>query len=59
MSDSFRAVIFDLGGVVFPSPFEAFDAYDHGTDLEPGTRARADPRAAARPARGPRSSAAS
>ncbi|HYL51322.1 MAG TPA: HAD-IA family hydrolase [Acidimicrobiia bacterium] len=32
-----RAVIFDLGGVVFPSPFEAFDAYDHGNDLPPGT----------------------
>src|SRR4051812_42633459 len=28
----FRAVIFDLGGVVFPSPFDAFAAYerDHG-----------------------------
>ena len=24
----YRAVIFDLGGVVFPSPFEAFDAHD-------------------------------
>ena len=34
---AFRAVIFDLGGVVFPSPFEAFDAYDHGNDLEKGT----------------------
>ena len=33
----YHAVIFDLGGVVFPSPFEAFDAYDHGNDLEPGT----------------------
>ncbi|HEY5172254.1 MAG TPA: HAD family phosphatase [Acidimicrobiia bacterium] len=33
----YRAVIFDLGGVVFPSPFEAFDAYDRGNDLEPGT----------------------
>src|SRR5207237_8620455 len=32
-----RAVIFDLGGVVFPSPFEAFDAYDHGNDLAQGT----------------------
>jgi putative hydrolase of the HAD superfamily len=30
-------VIFDLGGVVFPSPFEAFDAYDHGNALEKGT----------------------
>jgi len=28
----FRAVIFDLGGVVFPSPFDVFDAYEreHG-----------------------------
>ncbi len=33
----FRAVIFDLGGVVFPSPFEAFDAYDHGHGLAKGT----------------------
>ncbi len=33
----YRAVIFDLGGVVFPSPFEAFDAYDVATGLEPGT----------------------
>jgi putative hydrolase of the HAD superfamily len=33
----FRAVIFDLGGVVFPSPFEAFDEYDHGTGLAKGT----------------------
>lgn len=33
----YRAVIFDLGGVVFPSPFEAFDAYDVDTGLEPGT----------------------
>src|SRR5262249_13790725 len=34
---SFRAVIFDLGGVVFPSPFEAFDEYDHNNDLTKGT----------------------
>jgi putative hydrolase of the HAD superfamily len=34
---AFRAVIFDLGGVVFPSPFEAFDAYDYGNDLRKGT----------------------
>jgi putative hydrolase of the HAD superfamily len=34
---SFRAVIFDLGGVVFPSPFEAFDEYDHGNGLDKGT----------------------
>jgi putative hydrolase of the HAD superfamily len=32
-----EAVIFDLGGVVFPSPFEAFDAYDRDHGLEPGT----------------------
>ena len=37
MSDSFRAVIFDLGGVVFPSPFEAFDGYDTRAGLEPGS----------------------
>jgi len=34
---TFDAVIFDLGGVVFPSPFEAFDAYDRDAGLEPGT----------------------
>jgi putative hydrolase of the HAD superfamily len=34
---NYRAVIFDLGGVVFPSPFEAFDTYDHGNDLKKGT----------------------
>jgi len=34
---AFRAVIFDLGGVVFPSPFEAFDTYDHGNSLKKGT----------------------
>ena len=28
MTSDYRAVIFDLGGVVFPSPFEAFDDYD-------------------------------
>ena len=33
----YRAVIFDLGGVVFPSPFEAFDAYDIDAGLAPGT----------------------
>ena len=33
----YRAVIFDLGGVVFPSPFEAFDAYDRANALEAGT----------------------
>jgi len=34
---TYRAVVFDLGGVVFPSPFEAFDAYDAQAGLEPGT----------------------
>jgi putative hydrolase of the HAD superfamily len=34
---AFRAVIFDLGGVVFPSPFEAFDAYDHEHGLPVGS----------------------
>src|SRR6266849_1454255 len=34
---AYRAVIFDLGGVVFPSPFEAFDDYDHGNGLPKGT----------------------
>jgi putative hydrolase of the HAD superfamily len=34
---TYQAVIFDLGGVVFPSPFEAFDTYDHGNDLKKGT----------------------
>lgn len=28
-----RAVIFDLGGVVFPSPFDAFDAYERAHGL--------------------------
>jgi putative hydrolase of the HAD superfamily len=37
VSDVHRAVIFDLGGVVFPSPFAAFDAYDRSAGLEPGT----------------------
>jgi putative hydrolase of the HAD superfamily len=36
-SGTFRAVIFDLGGVVFPSPFEAFDEYDTRAGLEPGS----------------------
>lgn len=30
---SFQAVIFDLGGVVFPSPFDAFDAYEQHAGL--------------------------
>src|SRR5262245_47921447 len=34
---SYEAVIFDLGGVVYPSPFEAFDAYDVDAGLAPGT----------------------
>jgi putative hydrolase of the HAD superfamily len=34
---TYRAVIFDLGGVVFPSPFEAFDTYDRRNDLAEGT----------------------
>jgi putative hydrolase of the HAD superfamily len=33
----YRAVIFDLGGVVFPSPFEAFDAHDRVAGLPDGT----------------------
>ncbi len=32
-----RAVIFDLGGVVFPSPFEAFDAHDLDAGFPEGT----------------------
>src|SRR5664279_811768 len=30
---AFRAVIFDLGGVVFPSPFDVFAAYERDHDL--------------------------
>ncbi len=30
-------MIFDLGGVVFPSPFDAFDEYDRGHGFETGT----------------------
>ncbi|MCZ7535196.1 MAG: HAD-IA family hydrolase [Acidimicrobiia bacterium] len=33
---SYRAVIFDLGGVVFPSPFEAFDEYEREAGLPTG-----------------------
>ena len=29
----YRAVIFDLGGVVFPSPFDAFDAHEREAGL--------------------------
>jgi len=31
-----RAVLFDLGGVVFPSPFDAFDAYEQEVGLPAG-----------------------
>jgi putative hydrolase of the HAD superfamily len=31
-----RAVLFDLGGVVFPSPFDAFDRYEHEVGLPDG-----------------------
>ena len=37
MVSEYDAVIFDLGGVVFPSPFEAFDAYDTDAGLTVGT----------------------
>ncbi len=30
---TFRAVIFDLGGVVFPSPFDVFDEYERTSGL--------------------------
>jgi putative hydrolase of the HAD superfamily len=33
---TYEAVIFDLGGVVYPSPFEAFDEYDVEAGLDPG-----------------------
>lgn len=32
---TFRAVIFDLGGVVFPSPFDVFDEYERSAGLPP------------------------
>ena len=32
---AYRAVIFDLGGVVFPSPFDVFDAYERDAGLPP------------------------
>ncbi len=32
----FRAVLFDLGGVVFPSPFDAFDTYEREEGLSKG-----------------------
>jgi putative hydrolase of the HAD superfamily len=35
--ETFRAVIFDLGGVVFPSPLEAFDVYDARAGLAAGS----------------------
>jgi putative hydrolase of the HAD superfamily len=34
---SFQAVIFDLGGVVFGSPFEHFDEYERTTKLPAGS----------------------
>jgi putative hydrolase of the HAD superfamily len=34
---TYRAVIFDLGGVVFPSPMDAFDQYDRHVNVEVGT----------------------
>jgi putative hydrolase of the HAD superfamily len=37
MANAYRAVIFDLGGVVFPSPLDAFDAYDTVAALPSGT----------------------
>jgi putative hydrolase of the HAD superfamily len=33
---TYRAVIFDLGGVIFPSPFDAIRAYEREIGLEPG-----------------------
>ncbi len=35
-STQYRAVLFDLGGVVFPSPFDAFDAYELARGLSKG-----------------------
>lgn len=32
-----RAVLFDFGGVILTSPFEAFDAYERRAGLAPGT----------------------
>lgn len=32
---TYRAVIFDLGGVVFPSPFAVFDDYEQSVGLPP------------------------
>jgi putative hydrolase of the HAD superfamily len=34
---AYDAVVFDLGGVVFPSPLAAFDVYDAEAGLDPGT----------------------
>ena len=31
--ETYRAVIFDLGGVVFPSPFDAFARYERAHGL--------------------------
>ncbi|MCU1457142.1 MAG: haloacid dehalogenase superfamily protein subfamily variant 3 with third motif having or [Actinomycetia bacterium] len=32
----YRAVIFDIGGVIYPSPFEGIRAYERSIGLEPG-----------------------
>jgi putative hydrolase of the HAD superfamily len=37
VTNKYRAVIFDLGGVVFPSPFEAFDTYDATAAIPAGS----------------------
>jgi len=34
---AYDAVIFDLGGVVFPSPFDAFDVYERSAGLADGS----------------------
>jgi putative hydrolase of the HAD superfamily len=33
---TYRAVIFDLGGVIFPSPFDSIHGYERRIGLEPG-----------------------
>ena len=33
----FRAVLFDFGGVILSSPFEAFESYEREAGLQPGT----------------------
>ena len=54
----YKAVIFDLGGVVFGSPFEHFDAYERTAGLPTGS-VRTVIATAASTARGPRSNGAS